>query len=345
MIKKNKFQILNSHPPQGNISLIMLFVLAIGSIMGLMSTHFLQSMIRETSSLRQWYQAYYTAKAGIELGTLAVNRYDYGFEDTLTGSSDILSGNMPCLFKGDCEMTINVLSRFAKQDRNTNVNTNILLWSDYQATDTCISDKVFILNSRSSYIFPLFTDNRRLNNSTSNMTYSNIINNYNMQIQSTTDPEIGVGMILGSWFQYNYETQENLQALYLTGKISTNPIQKIINPSEFVVTNNDQTKQSLSSAFGTTQIQNTDYFNYLAITNNTNTDLKYCLSFQLNTNGYPLDTSVVQVYARYRDSSLSLQWNIKKILPDYIYNTAGGVNWDQNWWIWQIWESVWTEIL
>gem|GEM_PF-5178493 len=39
-------------PPKGNISLIMLFVLAIGSVIGLMSTHRLQSMIRETSAMK-----------------------------------------------------------------------------------------------------------------------------------------------------------------------------------------------------------------------------------------------------------------------------------------------------
>lgn len=63
----------------------MIFVLLIGSIIGLMSTTMLQSMIGETSVLRETYQTYYNAKAGIELGNLAVARHDYGYSDYLSG--------------------------------------------------------------------------------------------------------------------------------------------------------------------------------------------------------------------------------------------------------------------
>ena len=94
--------------PKGNISLIMLFVLAIGSLIGLMSTNSVQDMIKSTWSLRDFYQSYYLSKGWLELWILATNRYDYGFEDSLTGTDLIIKNNLNCQ---NCTLWLTITSR------------------------------------------------------------------------------------------------------------------------------------------------------------------------------------------------------------------------------------------
>ena len=149
------------HNPKGNISLIMLFVLAIAALMGLMSSHFLQSMIRETSAMRNNYQAYYLAKAGIELWTLAINSYDYGFTDTLSGWSDIFQKNILCT-KGPCTIDLSIHSTI----------TGWLIGKDASITiEDCTSEHGIALSSWSSLILPLFIDTRTLHNNNQDDAY------------------------------------------------------------------------------------------------------------------------------------------------------------------------------
>lgn len=101
--------------PKGNISLIMLFVLAIGSLIGLMSTTVIQNMITSSGQLRDFYHSYYLAQAGLELGTLAVHKHQYGYEDIINYDStknpnpqNILNQNLNC--KKACALDITISS-------------------------------------------------------------------------------------------------------------------------------------------------------------------------------------------------------------------------------------------
>lgn len=94
----------------------MLFVLAIGSLIGLMSTTVIQNMITSSGQLRDFYHSYYLAQAGLELGTLAIHKHQYGYEDNITYNSDtsqtqtnsILSQNLNC--KKSCALDIRISS-------------------------------------------------------------------------------------------------------------------------------------------------------------------------------------------------------------------------------------------
>lgn len=308
------------HNPKGNISLIMLFVLAIAALMGLMSSHFLQSMIRETSAMRNNYQAYYLAKAGIELWTLAINSYDYGFTDTLSGWSDVFQKNILCT-KGPCTIDLSIHS----------VVTGWLIGKDANITiEDCTSEHAIVLSSWSSLILPLFIDTRTLhNNNLDDAYFKNIITNYKMNIKTTANNTdwwlIGLGLVLWSGSRWIYDAQvaTGMQKLYITWNSTDITVSDLIEWNKNIFNEDGWNEyKTLARLFDTEEFsENQNLFNYLAITNIDNEPLWFCLDFGTDNTQYPLDTSIISSTASYRDTSLSLQGIIKKELADYVYSS------------------------
>lgn len=307
------------HNPKGNISLIMLFVLAIAALMGLMSSHFLQSMIRETSAMRNNYQAYYLAKAGIELWTLAVNSYDYGFTDTLSGWSDIFQKNILCT-KGPCTIDLSIQS----------VVTGWLIGKDIHTIDNCTPEHAIALSSWSSLILPLFIDTRKLHTTQNDTYFKNIITSYKMSIIPIFGKwwSLGIGIVLWSGSRKTYDDQdsESMQQLYMTHDFSEGSfnIEDILTYNKNLLWS-DLAGPTIAWLLSQENFKESEWlFNYLAITNinEDNSTLWFCLNFEANnTTQYPLDTSIVSSTASYRDTSLSLQGIIKKELADYVYSS------------------------
>lgn len=305
--------------PKGNISLIMLFVLAIAALMGLMSSHFLQSMIRETSAMRNNYQAYYLAKAGIELWTLAVNSYDYGFTDTLSGWSDIFQKNILCT-KGPCSIDLSIQS----------VVTGWLIGKDIHTIDNCTPEHAIALSWWSSLILPLFIDTRKLHTTQNDTYFKNIMTDYSMSIKTATNNTnwwlIGLGLVLWSGSRWIYDTQvtTGMQKLYITWNSSVMTISDLLKWRKNIFDEAGWNEyKTLAELFNIGEFsENENLFNYLAITNIDDTTLWFCLNFEANNaTQYPLDTSIVSSTASYRDTSLSLQGIIKKELADYVYSS------------------------
>ena len=307
------------HNPKGNISLIMLFVLAIAALMGLMSSHFLQSMIRETSAMRNNYQAYYLAKAGIELWTLTINSYDYGFTDTLSGWSDIFQKNILCT-KGPCTIDLSIHSTI----------TGWLIGKDASITiEDCTSEHGIALSSWSSLILPLFIDTRTLHNNQDDAYFKNIITNYKMSIKTTTNNTdwwlIGLGLVLWSGSRWIYDAQvaTGMQKLYITWNSTDITVSDLIEWNKNIFNENGWNEyKTLAQLLETEEFsENLNLFNYLAITNIDADNISFCLDFGTDKQQYPLDTSMISSTASYRNTSLSLQGIIKKDLADYVYGS------------------------
>lgn len=299
--------------PKGNISLIMLFVLAIGSIIGLMSTNFLQSMIRETSNMRTSYQSYYLAKAGIELWTVAVKRYDYGFEDTITGWSSIFKDNLLMCTSG-CIIEMTISSRFT--------GWVIGFTPEPIANGQCTPENAIIIPACSSQILPLFLDNRKLSNE--NSSYTNILKDYDMSLRSlfSENPTLWIGLVLSAEDRSVYDTHDSIIT-------STNP------PKLFVAWNlSDMASSSVITPAITNILDDNTipftHFNYLTITNtNTSDSLSLCLNFGDNSKWYALDTTIITSKASFKNSSLSLKWIIKEELAGYVIDNCYD---SQAWW-------------
>jgi hypothetical protein len=304
--------------------LIMLFVLAIGSLIGLMSTNSVQDMITSTWSLRDFYQSYYLSKWWLELWILATNKYEYGFEDNLSGTESIIKNNLNC--KKDCNLSINITSRV-----RSSTNESIIFWITPEAIQTCnaFAKNRILLSGWSSYILPLFADQRKLQWWTD---IKNLLEDqsYSLSIQSDQqNNSLWIGVTLWSWFKNIYEWQSSTgkQSLYMTGTINDtyiHNIDKFLYDSKPLVawTQPLQSEQSIGrifwSSIGLIEKEN---FNYLFITNLSEQPYAFCLQAEHNTDGYTVDNAIVTSIWSYWTTTLGLQANIKKPLPDYIINS------------------------
>ena len=310
-----------------NISLIMLFVLAIGSLIGLMSTNFIQDMIKSSLSLRDFYQSYYLSKGGIELWILAVEKYDYGFEDTLSGSEDIIKNNLHC--KKDCNLFIDIKSR-------TRPNTfDEKFWKTPTLFNSCSlvsnPEHIITLSWWESYIIPLFADHKKLSNNSNTIDFINLLkNDYKLEIipESSSYNEnhsIGIGIALWSWFRN--ETYENQpitgkQELYITWHWENISIRKLLYDTKSILWEILQTEQSIVRRFNSdSDLLEKENFNYLFITNIETNNYSFCFKADPKIEWYALDNAIITSIWSYWETTIWLQANIKKPLPEYIINS------------------------
>lgn len=311
---------------RGNISLIMIFVLLIGSILGLMSTTMLQSMINDTGLLRETYQSYYNAKAGLELGNLAVARYDYGYSDHLTGSSPIILHNLLSWQGEDASLDLTITSHSAVG----NDLVSVLLGSAGKV-DLCDSSNAITLIPWWSWIMPLYADNRTLlGGQTSREYYSNMMGEW-FTLSITTPPQsnlaqtISYGVVLGVGVQRLYDAQASDKQQTLASKwtladiINNEKVQKFFIPSSTAI-GSYTPDQSLLSLLSSPQTfdGSGDYFNYFTLTNTSNDDMQICLQLAPRPQGYTTDTSLVTSIGRYKNTSLWLQSTITEWLSSFV---------------------------
>jgi hypothetical protein len=304
----------------------MLFVLAIGSLIGLMSTNFIQDMISSTWSLHDFYQSYYISKWGIELWILSVNSYDYGFEDSLTGTEDIIRKNLHC--KKNCNLSLKISSRVRPQD-----SFPITFWSTPESIENCSNlsdtDRIIHLSEWWSYVLPLFWDERKL--ATNSLNFINLLEKpYNLQIipesSSSNWNNIWIGIALGSWFKKDYEilTITGKQELYITwnaGDTNTT-INNFLYNSNSITPNVWWQPPSIAQSFWSSDdLLIKENFNYLFITNLGENTYSFCLKAEQKANWYTVDNAIVTSIASYGKTTIGLQANIKKPLPDYIINS------------------------
>lgn len=311
--------LITYNSPKGNISLIMLFVLAIGSLIGLLSTIVIQDMISSTGSLRDFYQSYYLSKGWLELGILSVEKYEYGFEDTLTGSDTIIKNNLNCTT--NCSLWLTITSRIKVPVGQTSVT----FWTTAENIDACnsLTPNKIILSGGWSYVLPLFIDQRSLKN---NITWNPIqwnLSQYNIKIQPTSTETSHLWLWIALWsgnkdIYDNDLTGNNKPDLYITGTT--------LNIKEFLHNQAQKDWSHPLPQIASTFNQETfavwaDFYNYLFITNLDTTPFSFCLQAEPNSNGYSIDTATVTSIGTYNATTIGLQANIKKPLPDYIINS------------------------
>ena len=103
---------------QGNISILVMFVLLASSLLGVLALHFIQNMTEQSVLTYQYYQSYYLAKAGVELQLAALPSRGYGFSRSLASGSRFLQDNFLC--HGKCD-----------------------LWTSIQGSSSLLSDSVW----------------------------------------------------------------------------------------------------------------------------------------------------------------------------------------------------------
>ena len=68
---------------QGNILFIVMFILLLSSLISLLIVNYVRQIFTSSSLFYDYYQSYYLANAGIELGLTKIKHRGYGFEDMI----------------------------------------------------------------------------------------------------------------------------------------------------------------------------------------------------------------------------------------------------------------------
>ena len=124
-----------------NISILVIFILLASSLLGVLAMNFVQSMMKQSATVYNYYQSYYLAKAWVELSLAELGHRGAGFEQTFSDPT-FLSGNFLCA--GRCTMSFDLSW--------TSTNLSQQFWTDV----ACQSP--FVLSGGASLIVPLFKD-------------------------------------------------------------------------------------------------------------------------------------------------------------------------------------------
>ena len=127
--------------PKWNISILVIFVLLASSLLGVLAMNFVQSMMKQSATVYNYYQSYYLAKAWVELSLAELGHRGAGFEQTFSDPS-FLSGNFLCAWR--CTMS------FDLSWTSTNLS------QQFRTDSGCQSP--FVLSGGASLIVPLFKD-------------------------------------------------------------------------------------------------------------------------------------------------------------------------------------------
>lgn len=307
----------HSTPPRANISLMMLFVLALVSIMGVIATGFIKEMVASSNDLRDFYASYYLAKWGVEIGTTLVKKYDYGYESRLQSQdknsiSNITPNSTPntttpfyelnC--KKSCKLTIEITSIINKEQTFDKEGEEVVLG---QINNKCEDKSPFVLAPGQSYIIPLYHFSSS-NPNDREPTFDK--NNISFELVGNPQTPPTIWVVLNEKAQEKFNTHNSN---YYNIPISTTTS---IHSKELI-------KDKLKNLLDDTK---TTPYNYLFITNNDSQDLQFCIKNN-NDSTFVNDTSTVAVSSEYGDTSLSYQAKISEPLLDWIVRTNTNLAW------------------
>ncbi len=127
--------------PKWNISILVIFILLASSLLGVLAMNFVQSMIKQSATVYNYYQSYYLAKAGTELALSEIWYRGIWFEQTFFSSGFVVENfrcGWRCSFAYSLSWMTNVLSQ------------------QFWTSTWCQTP--FVLSKWESFILPLFFD-------------------------------------------------------------------------------------------------------------------------------------------------------------------------------------------
>lgn len=169
-----------------NISILVIFVLLASSLLGVLSMNFIQSMMKQSATTYNYYQSYYLAKAGVELGLTELGHRGVGFEQTFADSG-FVQKNFLCGKRCDLTFALSWTSSYLSQQFRTDT--------------TCKFP--FVLSGGGSLIIPVFKDifSWSLSDGFSQkISYQNLYKELRKaNIIPSADSPVTFGMVVLSW--------------------------------------------------------------------------------------------------------------------------------------------------
>lgn len=274
-----------------NISILVIFVLLASSLLGVLAMNFIQSMMKQSATVYNYYQSYYLAKAWTELALAELGHRGVGFEQTFS-DPNFLTGNFLCA--GRCSMSFGLSW--------TSTNLSQQFWTD----ELCQSP--FSLTKWASLILPVFrdtSDHDLPGNFASGVTYINlfpILDTLQLVVKAWSQKTITFGLLILSW-----EELASNGIFFRTGSLSDPDLSAFIDDATAYVVKQSihYTKPDLSERF------------FFMISNSSSSNISFCLTAQK-----PLPTQQYYIKSRwtYDRQKLGLEAVYKQPIPDFLLN-------------------------
>lgn len=279
------------HAKKWNISILVIFVLLASSLLGVLAMNFVQSMMKQSATVYNYYQSYYLAKAGIELSLPELSHRGIWFEQSMSGL-DILSGNFLCKEKCDMSFTLLGMSTVLGQQS---------VW-----ISGCQSP--FVLTEGSSLVVPLFRDRFSWSISawfTSPIVYTNLYGALqHANLQSTSSAEVIFGMVVLSW-----EDLASDGIFFQTGDFP-----QWLSP--FL----DAFEQRFPTLLHISNLSNADispYRFFFILSNPEDPPISFCL---ISQQALPMQQYLIKSQWRYNQQTLGLESVYRQAIPNFLLN-------------------------
>jgi hypothetical protein len=285
---------MSKHRIQGNILFIVMFMLLLSSLIWLLIVNYVRQIFSSNALFYNYYQAYYLANAGIEMGLTKIKHRGYGFEDAISSGSDI-NQLRNCKFK-PCHNVYNI------QANHTIVSDTIT------QPETCNNHYRYTKQPWQNLIVPLFGD----------MASQSEQGPFPRQYKSLTSQEI-TSIVL-------HASGNNLK--YALGLLLANPQGEFVNSVVHIYQQDKVMLNSLTSSWDLytdnilSQIDSKNQ-GFLIVSNLSDQPLGLCIASNTNL---PTSSVLLSSQGHYRDSIVSLQAIKQVAIPDdYAYAAIGGI--------------------
>lgn len=279
---------MSIHKPKGNILFIVMFILLLSSMIWLLIVNYVRQIFASSAMFYDYYQAYYLANAGVELGLTKIKYRGYGFEDRVWSGSDINTirtcNIKPCQTIYDIQANHTVLS------------------DTIQQPTSCDNDQRYLKQAGQNLIVPLFSDQQAdIEQSITNRVYASL---NTQEIASLTLSASG----------------NNVK--YAVALLVSDPQEEFVDSVVQVYQQNKLILSSLTNSgnmYGESILSKLDGKNhwFLIISNLSDQPLSLCLQ---SNSKLPTSTVLLSTQWHYRDSVVSLQAIKKVAIPDdYAY--------------------------
>ncbi len=296
-----------------------MFILALVSLMALLSASYVRSIIESSWNLHGYFKAYYLAKWWIESSLVILKEYDVGMEFSWTWSNDI-NKNFLC---DGCHVSSEIVARWRYHSwTNSYITSN-----DNDAQ--CNENNAITLQRGESRSMPLFYDAGSLT------WWSNLVSLLDEDLDLTLHnignaDEYAISISLGSGAQNKVDRHK----LAITGSSVTLSINDFLHTLQVNYVNPGETLtptqllyslwNQLVAIFPISQTFD-DYFNYLLITNNTPISnpqtATFCIEIGNKKSALPKGVVVIKSQWLFGKHRASLQANKNTQLPDFLFST------------------------
>lgn len=314
-------QSMQKYKKKGNIAIMVLFILALISLWALLSTNHVRHIINTASALRNYYSAYYIAKAWVETSLVAVDHYAIGFEETIDANHSV-NQNFSCK---QCYFSGKIVSRtHHKNQQNSTYLTN------NENESECSWENAISLQPQETYSIPLFYDiSTRWDKQT---TTSMLASNIHISLENIgTTKAYAYSLALGDG-ALSYKDRHKLT---LTGDNTTislnsflhelhlthiNTGENINNQQELIYTYGNQTSiiVPISKTFN-------DFTNYLLITNNepsnSNVQAQFCIQIHNTQSSLTRWFTSISSLGTYNATQIGLGAKLTTQIPDFLFST------------------------